>query len=66
MVSLLDLSLWLMNDPEPMEVIGSTYNYVSKGMDQVNLWGNFDASAFEVDDHATAVYLVCQWSVSNF
>ncbi|MBA9026648.1 Gfo/Idh/MocA family protein [Peribacillus huizhouensis] len=51
---LLDLSLWLMNDPEPTEVIGSTYNYVSKGMDQVNLWGNFDASAFEVDDHATA------------
>jgi predicted dehydrogenase len=51
---LLDLCLWLMNDPDPIEVVGSTYNYVSKGVDQVNLWGNFDASMFEVDDHATA------------
>ncbi|WP_110926203.1 Gfo/Idh/MocA family protein [Bacillus massiliglaciei] len=51
---LLDLALWLMDDPEPIEVVGSTYNYVSKGVDQVNLWGNFDASVFEVDDHATA------------
>ncbi|WP_340372682.1 Gfo/Idh/MocA family oxidoreductase [Peribacillus sp. FSL E2-0218] len=51
---LLDLALWLMDDPEPIEIVGSTYNYVSKGVDQVNLWGNFDASVFEVDDHATA------------
>lgn len=51
---LLDLTLWLMNNPKPVEVIASTYNYVSRAVDQVNLWGKFDASLFEVDDHATA------------
>ena len=51
---LLDLALWLMDNPKPVEVTASTYNYVSRAVDQVNLWGQFDASLFEVDDHATA------------
>ena len=51
---LLDLALWLMDNPMPVEVTASTYNYVSRAVDQVNQWGQFDASLFEVDDHATA------------
>lgn len=51
---LLDLALWLMGDPEPIEVSGTTYNYISKGKEQVNEWGSFDSATFDVDDHATA------------
>ncbi|HLO12416.1 MAG TPA: Gfo/Idh/MocA family oxidoreductase [Pseudoneobacillus sp.] len=50
----LDLSLWLLGNPEVIEVSGSTYNQLSKIPDQVNLWGSFDHKTFEVDDHVTA------------
>ncbi|WHY66126.1 Gfo/Idh/MocA family oxidoreductase [Neobacillus sp. SuZ13] len=50
---LLDLSLWLLGDCEPIEIIGSTYNVLSKTEGQVNQWGKFDPSAFDVDDHVT-------------
>ncbi|MEK3799248.1 Gfo/Idh/MocA family oxidoreductase [Peribacillus sp. FSL H8-0477] len=50
---LLDLALWLMGDPEPIEISGTTYNYISKGHEQVNQWGKFDSTTFDVDDHAT-------------
>lgn len=50
----LDLSLWLLGNPKPVEVIGKTYNHLSKMPNQVNQWGAFDASTFEVDDHVTA------------
>ncbi|WP_026693969.1 Gfo/Idh/MocA family protein [Peribacillus kribbensis] len=51
---LLDLSLWLMGNPGPSEVMGTTYNTLSKMPGQVNLWGAFDYSTFNVDDHVTA------------
>ncbi|MCD8510924.1 MAG: Gfo/Idh/MocA family oxidoreductase [Bacillus sp. (in: Bacteria)] len=51
---LLDLSLWLMGTPKPVEVMGKTYNKLSKMPDQVNQWGSFDPETFEVDDHVTA------------
>ncbi|SFE04026.1 Predicted dehydrogenase [Bacillus sp. OV194] len=50
---LLDLSLWLMGNPVPVEVMGSQYNLLSRTPDQVNLWGEFDHKTFEVDDHVT-------------
>lgn len=50
----LDLSLWLLGNPAPLEVIGTTYNRLSKMPNQVNLWGDFDHRTFEVDDHVTA------------
>ncbi|MDF0727275.1 Gfo/Idh/MocA family oxidoreductase [Cytobacillus sp. S13-E01] len=50
----LDLSLWLLGNPTPVEVIGTTYNKLSKMPNQVNLWGSFDHKTFEVDDHVTA------------
>ncbi|MGE8204648.1 Gfo/Idh/MocA family protein [Heyndrickxia sp. NPDC080065] len=50
---LLDLSLWLMGNPKPVEVTGTTYNTLSKQPGQVNEWGNFDHETFNVDDHVT-------------
>ncbi|SDM56669.1 Predicted dehydrogenase [Fictibacillus solisalsi] len=50
---LLDLALWLMGDSVPVEVMGSQYNLLSRTPKQVNLWGDFDHSTFEVDDHVT-------------
>ncbi len=50
----LDLSLWLLGNPTPVEVIGKTYNQLSKMPDQVNQWGRFDHDTFDVDDHVTA------------
>ncbi|MBU8880153.1 Gfo/Idh/MocA family oxidoreductase [Bacillus sp. FJAT-29790] len=50
----LDLSIWLLGNPEPVEVMGTTYSELSKTPNQVNLWGSFDYETFEVDDHVTA------------
>ncbi|MDR4887428.1 Gfo/Idh/MocA family oxidoreductase [Fredinandcohnia sp. QZ13] len=50
----LDLSLWLLGNPEPIEVLGTAYNRLSKMPNQVNQWGNFDSESFDVDDHVTA------------
>lgn len=50
----LDLSLWLLGSPKPVEVIGNTYNVVSTMPDQVNQWGRVDNETFDVDDHVTA------------
>ncbi|MGI8316656.1 Gfo/Idh/MocA family protein [Halobacillus mangrovi] len=51
---LLDLALWLLDDPEPVEVMGKAYNRLSKTPDQVNDWGAFDHETFNVDDHVTS------------
>ena len=50
----LDLSLWLLGNPTPVEVTGTAYNKLSKMADEVNMWGDFDREKFEVDDHVTA------------
>lgn len=50
----LDLSLWLLGNPKPVEVLGKTYNHLSKMPNQVNQWGGFNHETFEVDDHVTA------------
>ncbi|MFS0781881.1 Gfo/Idh/MocA family protein [Bacillus sp. 1P06AnD] len=51
---LLDLAMWLTGYQEPIEVSGRAYNALGKAKDQVNQWGPFDHSTFEVDDHVTA------------
>ncbi|MFG6114750.1 Gfo/Idh/MocA family protein [Halobacillus sp. MO56] len=51
---LLDLSLWLLDDPKPVEVMGRTYDRLSKIPGQVNDWGPFDHKNFNVDDHVTS------------
>ncbi|WP_147804397.1 Gfo/Idh/MocA family protein [Alkalicoccus halolimnae] len=50
----LDLSLWLLGSPNPVEVTGNTYNKLSKMPGQVNQWGLVDNESFDVDDHVTA------------
>ncbi|MBL5818326.1 Gfo/Idh/MocA family oxidoreductase [Bacillus sporothermodurans] len=50
---LLDLSLWLMGNPNPVEVSGTTYHALSNQPGQVNQWGNFNHETFNVDDHVT-------------
>ncbi|WP_053361037.1 Gfo/Idh/MocA family oxidoreductase [Bacillus sp. FJAT-27251] len=51
---LLDLALWLMGNPKHISVHGRAYNVLSKIPGQVNQWGAFDYSTFDVDDHVTA------------
>ncbi|MDQ0297951.1 putative dehydrogenase [Salibacterium salarium] len=51
---LLDLALWLLDDPKPVEVMGKTYNRLSKTPGLVNDWGEIDAKTFNVDDHVTS------------
>lgn len=50
----LDLSMWLLGEPAPIQVTGTTYNRLSKMPDQLNQWGSFNHETFEVDDHVTA------------
>ncbi|WP_175988015.1 Gfo/Idh/MocA family protein [Bacillus sp. Marseille-Q1617] len=50
----LDLSLWLLGNPKPVEVTGTAYNKLSRIPGEVNQWGDFDRENFEVDDHVTA------------
>ncbi|MCA1056587.1 Gfo/Idh/MocA family oxidoreductase [Rossellomorea aquimaris] len=50
----LDLSLWLLGSPKPVEVTGTAYNKLSRIPGEVNQWGDFDRENFEVDDHVTA------------
>ncbi len=50
----LDLSLWLLGSPKPVEVVGKTYNKLSKMPNQINEWGTFNHETFDVDDHVTA------------
>ncbi|MCG7339328.1 Gfo/Idh/MocA family oxidoreductase [Staphylococcus sp. ACRSN] len=70
---LLDLSLWLLNDAKPVEIIGKTYNRLSKSPTQINDWGPFDHEQFEVDDHVTSyitfedgssLQFECSWSAN--
>ncbi len=51
---LLDLAVWLMGNPSHTEVVGSTYNDLSRSPNQLNQWGTFNHETFEVDDHVTA------------
>ncbi|RLL40572.1 gfo/Idh/MocA family oxidoreductase [Oceanobacillus piezotolerans] len=51
---MLDLAIWLLGEAEPIELMGSTYNRLSKSPNQINDWGIFDYAAFEVDDHVSA------------
>lgn len=50
---LLDLALWLLDDPQPVEVNGRTYDRLSKTPGQINEWGTIDAESFSVEDHVT-------------
>lgn len=70
---LLDLSMWLLRDAKPVEVLGKTYNRLSKIPNQINDWGTFDSETFEVDDHVSSfitfedgssMQFECSWSAN--
>ncbi|MGI2314211.1 Gfo/Idh/MocA family protein [Staphylococcus cohnii] len=71
---LLDLSLWLLGSQiRPVEVIGKTYNKLSKQPEQLNDWGKFDQESFDVEDHVTSfitfsndlsLQFECSWSAN--
>lgn len=50
----IDLAFWLLNYPEPVEVMGRAYNRLSTTPNQVNEWGAFDHQTFNVDDHVSS------------
>ncbi|RDW16967.1 gfo/Idh/MocA family oxidoreductase [Oceanobacillus arenosus] len=69
----LDLALWLLDNPKPVEVIGTTYNKLSKIPNQLNDWGTFDHETFDVDDHVSAyikfedgssMFFECSWAAN--
>lgn len=69
----LDLAIWLLGDPKPIEVMGTTYNRVSKTPNQLNEWGTIDHETFDVDDHVTgyitfddgqSLMLECSWAAN--
>ncbi|MGI2280050.1 Gfo/Idh/MocA family protein [Staphylococcus cohnii] len=70
---LLDLSLWLLDDLKPIELIGKTYNRLSKIPNQMNDWGAFNHETFDVDDHVSSfimfedgssLHFECSWSAN--
>ncbi|MGV2621331.1 UNVERIFIED_CONTAM: Gfo/Idh/MocA family oxidoreductase [Halobacillus marinus] len=63
---LLDLALWLLDDPEPVEVMGRAYDRLSKTPGQVNDWGTFDHETFNVDDHVTSYITFADGSSMQF
>lgn len=50
----LDAALWLLDEPNIVEVSGTTYNRLSKMPNQINDWGTFDHECFDVDDHVSS------------
>lgn len=70
---LLDLAMWLQKDAQLVEVLGKTYNRLSKTPNQINDWGTFDYETFEVDDHVSSfitfedgstMQFECSWSAN--
>lgn len=70
---LLDLAMWLQNNAQPVEVLGKTYNRLSKTPNQINDWGAFNHETFEVDDHVSTfitfddgstMQFECSWSAN--
>lgn len=70
---LLDLSLWLLGNPKPLEVMAKTYDRLSKAPNLTNEWGQFDQNTFNVEDHVTGyitfenditMQLECSWAAN--
>jgi predicted dehydrogenase len=48
----LDLTLWLMDNYEPVSVVGSTFHKLSQRENAANAWGPWDPQKFTVEDSA--------------
>lgn len=70
----LDLALWLMDNYEPRNVLGTTYRKLAEQGSPANLWGNWDPAKFTVEDSAFAmitmkngatVWLESSWALNT-
>ncbi len=48
----LDLTLWLMDNYQPVSVVGSVYHKLSQRVNEANAWGTWDPAKFTVEDSA--------------
>lgn len=48
----LDLTLWMMDNYEPVSVVGSVYKKLAGQREQANAWGEWDPEKFTVEDSA--------------
>jgi len=48
----LDLTLWMMNNYKPKYCVGTIYHALNDQKDTGNAWGDWDSSAFTVEDSA--------------
>lgn len=70
----LDLTLWMMNNYEPVSVFGSTYNKLGKRGSTANSMGPWNPEKFEVEDSAfglikfkngASVFLEASWALNT-
>lgn len=71
----LDITLWMMNNYQPMSVTGTVFHKLGALQDQAegNMFGEWDAKTFEVEDSAfgmikmadgSAIYLESAWALN--
>jgi predicted dehydrogenase len=48
----LDLTMWLMNNYEPVMAVGSTFHKMGSRKNSANAWGSWDPKKFTVEDSA--------------
>ena len=70
----LDLTLWTMNNYEPMMAVGSVYKKLGDQTETGNAWGDWDKDEFTVEDSAfgfvkmkngATVYLESSWALNS-
>ncbi|WP_221469155.1 Gfo/Idh/MocA family protein [Cohnella nanjingensis] len=70
----LDLALWMMDNYEPKNVLGTTYRKLAEQGSPANAWGNWEPSKFTVEDSAFAmitmkngatVWLESSWALNT-
>ena len=69
----LDLTLWLMNNYEPLYVVGTSYRKIGPKKDAANPWGAWDPKKYTVEDSAfgfikfkngATVFLESSWAIN--
>lgn len=70
----LDLTLWMMDNYQPRMVVGSAFKKLSDQTQTANAWGDWDPSAFTVEDSAfgyvvmengAAIVLESSWALNS-
>lgn len=70
----LDLTLWMMDNYEPMMAVGSVYKKLGDQTETGNAWGDWDREKFTVEDSAfgfvkmkngATIYLESSWALNT-